>query len=148
MPLNKLRIVLADDDEDDREIFKLAISKVKVNSDLTLCKNGLELIKHLRNPDILLPNIIFLDLNMPGMNGLEALQEIKKDPGLKGITIVIYSTSSSEKDIEVTFLEGANIYIKKPSSFEDLKKILDKVMTIDWQYHTSILNRDNFLFRF
>jgi DNA-binding NarL/FixJ family response regulator len=62
------------------------------------------------------------------------------------MAIAIYSTSSSEKDIEETFIQGANVYIKKPSDFNTLKKILEDVITINWQYHTSGLNRDNFMF--
>ena len=128
MPFNKLNIVLADDDDDDREIFKLAISQIDIKTDLTLFRNGLELVEYLRQPDTVLPNILFLDLNMPSMDGFECLKEIKRDPGLKNITVVIYSTSSSEKDIEKTFLEGANIYINKPSDYETLKEVLKKVL--------------------
>ncbi|WP_179343994.1 response regulator [Winogradskyella ursingii] len=148
MAFEKLNIVLADDDDDDREIFKLAISQIGVNTSLKMFKNGVELTEYLRQEDTILPNILFLDLNMPAMDGFECLREIKKNPGLGPITVIIYSTSSSEKDIEKTFLEGANIYINKPSDYETLKTVLKKVLTLDWQYQTSILNRDNFLFRF
>ena len=65
----------------------------------------------------------------------------------KNIIIAIYSTSSSEEDIEDTFVQGANIYIKKPSDFNTLKKIINEVVTVNWHYHTSGLNRDNFLLR-
>lgn len=148
MTREKLKIILTDDDEDDRDLFELAIKRTKIPSELKMFKNGNELISHFRSPEFKLPDILFLDLNMPNKNGLECLKLIKLDPGLKNITVVIYSTSSSEKDIEETFLEGANIYINKPTDFETLKNILKKVLTLDWQYHTSILNRENFLFRF
>ncbi|WP_178987771.1 response regulator [Winogradskyella schleiferi] len=148
MAMEKINIVLADDDEDDRALFELAVNELKVPHQFDMCKNGQELIDYFRQPETRLPDILFLDLNMPNLSGVETLKEIRKDPGLRGITVAIYSTSSSERDIEATFLEGANIYINKPSDFETLKKIIKKVVTIDWQYHTSILNRDNFLFRF
>ena len=148
MPFKKLKIFLAEHDEDDREIFKLAISQIDVNNELTMFKNGRKLITNLRNPDFEIPHILFLDLNMPSMNGFECLKKIKEDPGLKGITVVIFSTTASDEDIERTFLEGANIYVKKPNEFETLKGVLKKILTIDWQYHTSILNRENFLFKF
>ena len=141
-------IFLADDDEDDRALFELAISQISVPTQLHMFKNGVALITALRAPKINLPDILFLDLNMPNKGGLECLNEIKEDPGLKEITVVIYSTSSSEKDIEATFLAGANIYINKPADFYILKSILKKVLTIDWHYHNSNLNRDNFYFRF
>ncbi len=147
MSTKKLSIILADDDEDDRLLFELAVKKINVPTELLMFKNGVEVIEHLRDNRKNLPDILFLDLNMPNKNGLESLKEMKLDPGLEGITVVIYSTSSSEKDVESTFLEGANIYIKKPSDFNQLKKTIEKVLTLDWQYHTSLLNRENFLFR-
>jgi len=63
------------------------------------------------------------------------------------IAVVIYSTSASEEDIEKTFVLGANIYIKKPDSFKKLKQVLSEVVSINWQYHTNGLNKDNFLLR-
>ena len=94
-----------------------------------------------------LPNILFLDINMPKKNGVECLLEIKKNERFRDIAIAIYSTSSSEEHIEETFVNGANIYIKKPNDFQTLKKILSDVVTLNWQYHTSGLNKDNFLLR-
>ena len=84
---------------------------------------------------------------MPKKNGIECLHEIKQNEKFKDLAISIYSTSSSEEDIENTFVSGANIYIKKPNDFGTLKKILSDVVTINWQYHTSGLNKDNFLLR-
>ena len=76
---------------------------------------------------------------MPLKNGIECLKEIKKNNLYKDITIAIYSTSGSEKDIEETFVRGANVYIKKPSDFNSLKKVLQEAITKDWQYQTSDL---------
>ncbi|WP_047545523.1 response regulator [Psychroserpens sp. Hel_I_66] len=147
MPYKDLRIVLADDDPDDRALFELAINQISKDIDLSMCKNGTDLISYLRDDKEILPDILFLDLNMPNKDGIECLMEIKKDPGLKDMTVVIYSTSSSEKDIEKTFLEGANIYLNKPSNFNNLKTSLKRILTLDWQYQNSILNKENFLFR-
>ena len=76
---------------------------------------------------------------------INRLNEIKSMSHLKDVAIAIYSTSASEEDIEETFVRGANVYIKKPNSFSSLKKVLSQVITLNWQYHTSGLNRDNFL---
>jgi CheY-like chemotaxis protein len=84
---------------------------------------------------------------MPILNGIHTLKAIKKNPKFNDIAVAIYSTSSSEEDVENTFVLGANIYIKKPSNFNDLKKVLSNVVTINWQYHTSGLNKENFLLR-
>ena len=76
---------------------------------------------------------------------MECLKEIRSNHKLKDISIAIYSTSGLEKDIEESFIKGANIYIKKPNDFVELKNTLAKVININWQYHTSGLNKENFL---
>ncbi|WP_299393311.1 response regulator [uncultured Gelidibacter sp.] len=140
-------VVLADDDEDDRLFFVEAFDELKIQTKVDVYKDGLELMDALNHPDAVLPNILFLDLNMPKKSGIECLIEIKSNKKFKDIAIAIYSTSASEEDIEDTFVQGANIYIKKPSDFNDLKKILSDVVTINWQYHTNALDKDNFLLR-
>ncbi|MWB95538.1 response regulator [Flavobacterium sp. GA093] len=147
MQKNALYILLADDDEDDRLFFKDAFEEVRVQTQVEFAFDGMQLMEHLQQPDVILPDVLFLDLNMPKKSGKECLAEIKQDQRLKNIIIAIYSTSSSEEDIEDTFVQGANIYIKKPSDFNDLKKIINEVLTINWHYQTSGLNRDNFLLR-
>lgn len=147
MQKNALYILLADDDEDDRLFFKDAFEEIKIQTNVDFVHDGMQLMDHLNNSDNKLPDILFLDLNMPKKTGKECLIEIKKSDRLKDIIIAIYSTSSSEEDIEDTFIQGANIYIKKPSDFNTLKKIINEVVTVNWHYHTSGLNRDNFLLR-
>ena len=142
-----INICLADDDEDDRLFFTDAFDELKINTKVSTFKDGVELMDFLNNADSILTNVLFLDLNMPKKNGVECLLEIKKNANLNDIAIAIYSTSSSEEHIEETFVNGANIYIKKPNDFEKLKKILSEIVTINWQYHTSGLNKDNFLMR-
>lgn len=140
-------ITLADDDEDDRLFFTDAFEELKINTVVNTVNDGVALMNFLNAPGTVLPNIIFLDLNMPLKSGIECLKEIKANPKFKDIVIAIYSTSSSEEDIENTFVLGANIYIKKPSHFGKLKKVLSEVVTLNWQYITSGLNKDNFLLR-
>ena len=147
MQKDYIMITLADDDEDDRLFFTDAFDELKINTVVNTFKNGKELLDFLNHPESVLPNIIFLDLNMPILNGVDCLKEMKKNDKLNDIAIAIYSTSSSDQDIENTFVLGANIYIKKPSDFGTLKKVLSDVVTINWQYHTSGLNKDNFLLR-
>lgn len=144
---DSILITLADDDEDDRLFFTDAFEELKINTVVNTVKNGKELLNYLNQPETVLPNIIFLDLNMPILNGIECLKEIKQDNKFNDIVIAIYSTSSSDQDVEDTFVLGANIYIKKPNNFNDLKKVLSDIVTINWQYHTNGLNKDNFLLR-
>jgi len=141
-----MHILLADDDEDDRAFFSEAITELKMDNKLTLFEDGKGLMDYLLNPDIKLPHILFLDLNMPGKTGLDCLKEIRANSRFKDVSVAIYSTSSSEKDIEDTFIEGANIYIKKPNDFSMLKKVIKEVINMNWQFHTSGLNIETFFF--
>jgi CheY-like chemotaxis protein len=145
MKTDALRIVLADDDEDDRNFFQEAFDEVKVKNSLHMVHDGQQLMNYLSKIDGMLPDIIFLDLNMPRKDGIQCLEEIRANKKYKDISIVIYSTSSSDDDIENTFLKGANIYIRKPNDFLKLKKAIADVLSINWQYHTSRLNKENFL---
>jgi CheY-like chemotaxis protein len=147
MQHDSILITLAEDDEDDRLFFTDAFEELKINTIVNTVNNGKELLNFLNHPETVLPHIIFLDLNMPILNGVDCLKEIKLNDKFKDIAIAIYSTSSSDKDVEETFVLGANIYIKKPSNFNDLKKTLSDVVIINWQYHTNGLNKDNFLLR-
>lgn len=142
-----LNVFLTDDDEDDRLFFEEAIDSISVDTSLKTFVNGDKLMTYLHKEGALLPDLLFLDLNMPIKNGIECLEEIKSSEKLSDIVIAIYSTSSSEKDIEDTFVKGANIYINKPSNFKDLKKVIAKVLKVNWQYHTSNLNLNTFLLR-
>ncbi len=141
----QLHVLLADDDDDDRLFFRDAIGEVKVKTVVNMVNDGVELMDYLNNSTTRIPNLLFLDLNMPRKSGMECLNEIRSNHKLKDLSIAIYSTSALEKDIEDTFVKGANIYIKKPNDFEELKTILEKVININWQYHTSGFNKENFL---
>ncbi len=147
MPNDYIHIILTDDDEDDRLFFTDAFDELNMNTKVRTFNDGVELMDYLNNEESILPNVLFLDLNMPKKSGIECLNEIKANSKMSDIAIAIYSTSASEEDIEETFVLGANIYIKKPSSFKLLKKALSEVVSINWQYHTNGLNKDNFLMR-
>ena len=116
--------LLIDDDIDDQEIFLLALEEVNTSvtcNTASRCTEALELLSSEAIPDF-----IFLDLNMPGMDGKEFLREIKKDEKLSQIPVVIYSTSSDPKDLRITRELGAFDYIIKQSSIVSLRKILEK----------------------
>jgi CheY-like chemotaxis protein len=140
-----VRILLADDDEDDRLFFRDAIEELPLKTLVTTVNDGEKLMDYLLNPKVTLPHVIFLDLNMPIKNGMECLTEIRNHPDLKDLSIAIYSTSLSSKDIEETFIKGANIYINKPHDFDALKTVLNKVICTNWQYLNSSLNKETFL---
>jgi CheY-like chemotaxis protein len=138
------RILLADDDEGDRLIFTDAIDEMIIKHIVQTVDDGMQLIEYLTKKDAVLPDIIFLDLNMPRKNGLECLKEIRKNEKFGGILIFIYSTSAAEKDIHETFMNGANVYIKKPNNFELLKKLLSKAIDTSSIIKEASLDRKNF----
>ncbi len=126
-----LRILLADDDEGDRLLFKDALLELDSKHIVHIVNNGMELMAYLTQKETILPDLIFLDLNMPRKNGLECLKEIRSNSDFKKISIAIYSTSAAEKDVSETFRSGANLYIKKPNNFANLNQLLCKVLIIN-----------------
>lgn len=142
---NIVEILLVDDDQDDRSIFSDALSELKIESNLNMLEDGRELVNYLEDTKNKRPDIIFLDLNMPYKSGVECLKEIRLIEKFRDLSVAIYSTSNSEKDMEDTFINGANIYIRKPNDFTQLKKVLTEVLSINWQFHTSALNKETFL---
>ncbi|WP_373523471.1 response regulator [Aquiflexum sp.] len=143
--MKKINIVLAEDDEDDRLFFEEAITQLGLNTEIKFVANGDELMKYLNNHETSFPDLIFLDLNMPRKGGIQCLAEIRAHKKLTGLSIAIYSTSSSDEDIENCFVGGANVYINKPNNIESLKSVLLKVITTNHQYTNSTLNKDNFV---
>ena len=141
-----IRIILADDDKDDLAVFRDALQELPLNHTLNVFADGKQLMDYLLDEKNPLPHLLFLDLNMPCKTGMECLDEIRKNPRFNHVSIAIYSTSSAKKDIEATFISGANIYIKKPSEFNKLKEVLNEVVNLNWQHHTSGLNKDTFFF--
>lgn len=145
---NKLniRVLLTDDDADDREFFADAVSDIPLSFPVEFCENGLELLNRLYDKELGIPDIIFLDLNMPIMSGFESLKQIRDDAKFKNIPIIaIYSTAATEEGIRETFGLGANAYIVKPTDFNDLKKILRKVIEMDWEEKLNHLEFESFI---
>ena len=142
-----LKILLADDEENDRLLFTDAINELKVQTIIHTVNDGIELMDYLYKAGNDLPQLLFLDLNMPRKNGFECLKEIRSNSKLKEVAIAIFSTSLSEKDIEETFIHGANVYINKPNSFDSLKEALNKVIITAYAYQNTFFNKSNFLLR-
>lgn len=147
MENNQLRILLAEDEEDDRFLFTDALNELKSKTIVHTVNDGIELMDYLSKENDTLPHLLFLDLNMPRKNGLECLKEIRSSKKYNDIAIAIYSTSLAEKDIEETYLNGANVYINKPNSFDELKQALNKVIIAAYIYQNTFFNKANFLLR-
>jgi CheY-like chemotaxis protein len=109
---------MADDDTDDQMLTKDAFRHAVVSEEIRFVTNGEDLLKYLRanGSESPRPKLILLDLNMPRKNGIEALQEIKADPGLRSIPVVVLTTSSADSDVAKSYELGAASFITKPAS--------------------------------
>lgn len=118
-----IRIMVVDDDEDDRLLFEEALAESRLLCDLQSAVDGEDLLNQLNEAiDAELPDLILLDLNMPRMDGKEALEEIKKEKRLRAIPVVILTTSRAEEDIVESYNIGASSYIPKPVTFDGLRR--------------------------
>lgn len=140
-----IKVILADDDESDRELFKEALEELKIKTSIQTLNDGVHLMEYLSQPETRSPDILFLDLNMPRKGGIECLKEIREIDKYKNLAIAIYSTSGAQADMESTFMNGANVYIRKPNDFNSLRDALDKVLKSVSLYQMPPFNMTNFL---
>jgi CheY-like chemotaxis protein len=147
MVTDQLHIILADDNKCDRLFFKKALEELKIKPVVKTVNDGAELIDYLSKKESSIPSLLFLDLNMPSKNGLQCLKKIRTMDKLKNMIIAIFSNSASEKEIDETFSNGANVYIKKPGDFNQLKQVLDKVVRTATVYKDPPFNLANFVFK-
>lgn len=138
-------IALADDDVDDRDVFTEVCKDLDPRLHVMLYNDGKELLDYLNSPKARIPVILFLDINMPFKNGFESLEEIRSNPKLKSICIIMYSTSSSPSDIAKAKKLGAEGFFQKPSNYGKLKSTLKKLLDIDWTNPCSEFDDLNFL---
>ena len=129
--LRPIIILMADDDPEDRMLAQEALKEARLANDLHFVEDGEELMDYLRHRNGYSdestsprPGLILLDLNMPKMDGREALQEIRSDPDLRLIPVVVLTTSKTEEDILRTYGLGASSFINKPVAFEGLVDVM------------------------
>lgn len=149
MSSKSIKVLLADDDADDRLFFEQAIAQVSQPTTLTILNDGEELMEFLSDEKNEIPSVLFLDINMPRKNGFECLTSIKLNDRLRRMPVVVFSTSNSWDHINTVFKTGANIYIHKPGDFSELKQIIEHALpvAIKNEFSTSqlkyILNANN-----
>ena len=117
-------VFLIDDDCYDREIFQESLTSLNLNLNFVEAKNGAEALKKLEEPNFQKPDLIFLDLNMPIMDGRQFLREVKKNSRYNDIPVIIYSTSSNEIDLRFARENDAAMYMTKQYSLDLLKSEL------------------------
>ena len=128
------KVVLVEDDADDVEFFQEAVSDLSYDIKVTVYRNGQEFMDGIQAEKTELPDLVFLDLNMPIKNGVQTLKELRNIPEFQKIPVVaIYSTLRSESDHAQTFLLGADAFITKPTDYKEMKKIIKTLFDIDWK---------------
>jgi CheY-like chemotaxis protein len=138
-----IRILIVDDDAEDIQFFADALAKLKTPYALSSVKNIDQMFDWLNREAH--PHLIFLDINLPLINGLEALRRLKAHVIFSLMPVIMFSNSSSELDIDRAYLLGAHYYMIKPYSLMNLKLSLEKVLSHDWSKRQLIPLRDQFL---
>jgi CheY-like chemotaxis protein len=141
----KLNIILAEDDLDDRLLFEEAIEELPVSVQLDTFNNGDELMEWLIKKNNKLPDVLFLDLNMPRKNGFATLADIKRNKKLQDIPVIIFSTSTNNEMIKQVFKNAAHYYIRKPVHFWELKQLIYKSLKLISDKETSLPGKENFM---
>lgn len=124
MLTDNLNVLLADDDTDDCIFFREALDESDITASLTTVNDGVQLMRHLEKNQHAFPDIIYLDLNMPLKNGYDCLLEIKSNPRLKHLPVIVYSTCFDRAIADRLYEEGAHYYICKPAEFPSLKIVI------------------------
>jgi len=130
MSLGTIHILLADDDKDDCLLFQDILDELPLSTHLTTVGNGEQLIYLLRETSAPLPDVLFLDLNMPRKNGYDCLTEIKNTEKLRSLPVIIFSTSYEPEIVRILFQKGVLDYIRKPNSYRQLEKLIYKALLL------------------
>lgn len=126
----QLNVVLADDDHDDCVLFQQVVEELPVNVNLTIVRDGNQLMDLLTDKQNKVPDVLFLDLNMPRKNGYVVLGLIKQDNDLLQLPVVILSAVSEEERVSKIFEDADHYYIRKPSEFQILKKVIYEALSL------------------
>jgi CheY-like chemotaxis protein len=141
----KINILLADDDKDDCLLFKEALEELPLSVQLTVVENGRQLMEQLNRKKSKSPDVLFLDLHMPGKNGFSSLLEIKLNENLQKIPVIIFSTSYDQDMLNLVYKDAAHYYIQKPSEFSQLKKVILQALTLISQKNITLPGREGFV---
>jgi DNA-binding NtrC family response regulator len=145
MDQKKYNILLADDDLDDCLFFKEALEELSYSFSLQTVNNGEELMSCLMSKSNILPDILFLDLNMPRKTGYDCLSEIKFHDKLKDLPVIIYSTSLDHEVANLLYEKGATHYIRKPGDFGKLKGVIREALNAISRKTTSKPSKEEFI---
>ncbi len=145
MNIKPLNILLADDDKDDRFFFNLALDALTIPTQLATVVDGEELMEYLAENVHQLPDVLYLDLNMPRKNGFECLSEIKLNIHLHLLPVIMFSTSFEQEVVNLLYQNGAQYFMRKPAEFSQLKKIIQQTVQLITQENNAQPTKEDFV---
>lgn len=128
---SEFTIFYTDDDEEDLDFFKEIVNSIDSRHVVVTQQNGEQLLHALQNPPPT-PHIIFLDINMPGMNGFEILEKVRAINKNRDLPVVMFSTTNNKEAIQTSMKLGASFYLPKSGAFEKLKNSIEHALKINW----------------
>ncbi|MBK9960856.1 MAG: response regulator [Saprospiraceae bacterium] len=140
-----IEILLADDELADCLLFKEALEELPVSAHLTTVYNGEQVMEEITKKGKKLPDVLFLDLNMPRKDGFASLGEIKRSTFLQDLPVIIFSTTSELESVKRVFRDAAHYYICKPVDFLQLKKVIYEALTLITQKSNPLPLKENFM---
>ncbi|AZA56452.1 response regulator [Chryseobacterium shandongense] len=141
-----LNIILADHDEGNLILLKNILQEFKIQAKVKTFCNGKDMMDYLKKNTVI-SEVLFINYYLPLKSCIECLQEIKSDQKFDSMTTIVYSENLSPEEEEEIFVAGANIFMKEPDNYIDMKKKVTDIISITWQYHTSGLNKNNFIMK-
>ena len=142
--MEKVYIVLAEDDKDDQELFAEALNEVTKNVHFEILKDG-ELLCNWANQIEVLPDFIFIDINMLKYDGLKCLQQLRANQKFDKSIIIIYSTSLQPREIDLAYSNKANLFFEKPRSLTHIKDGIRHIINFNWNTRIPI---DEFVLKY
>lgn len=141
------RLLLADDDIDDCMFFRDALDELPVTTSLVTAKDGVHLMQLLKSGPENIPDILFLDLNMPRKNGFDCLAEIKKNKEFSNLPVIIFSTSLDPNVVNNLYEMGAHFYLRKPGEFSRLKQLIHYAIELVLHHSNKQPQKEDFVIK-
>lgn len=138
--MDNIDLLFVEDSINDGHLIKRILRKENLTDNFTWLKDGEEALNYFSNQDSTIPKVILLDIKMPKVNGFEVLEQLKSDTRTKDIPVVMYSSSVEESDIKKAYALGANSYLKKPETLNDMKDLFKQIFQYWVMFNKNIIN--------
>lgn len=138
--MDNIDLLFVEDSINDGHLIKRILRKENLTDNFTWLKDGEEALNYFSNQNSTIPKVILLDIKMPKVNGFEVLEQLKSDSRTKDIPVVMYSSSVEESDIKKAYALGANSYLKKPETLNDMKDLFKQIFQYWVMFNKNIIN--------